>query len=205
MPISFNCPECGRAIRVKDELAGKRAKCPGCAVALTIPSATASPNPVPDVTPQVSAAASPEPAEKPAFPDFGSIGAKAKPEPSENVNPYTVSSQKPLVASEGSQRFGPGDTRLEVKQIDIVSTGLLLMAIYAVIGLLWGGLLFLFTLLGVSVATGPQAVGGLLGGGFIMLLLFPAMFAFAGFLGGVFFAVLYNLAARVVGGIKIHV
>ncbi len=37
MPIEFQC-SCGRTLRVKDEMAGKRAKCPGCEQALTVPS-----------------------------------------------------------------------------------------------------------------------------------------------------------------------
>jgi RsiW-degrading membrane proteinase PrsW (M82 family) len=36
MPISFACP-CGRALHAKDELAGKKTKCPGCGSVLTIP------------------------------------------------------------------------------------------------------------------------------------------------------------------------
>ena len=37
MAIKLNCPHCKRALRVKDELAGKRVKCSGCQKALTIP------------------------------------------------------------------------------------------------------------------------------------------------------------------------
>ncbi|HEX5273050.1 MAG TPA: hypothetical protein VFW33_21280 [Gemmataceae bacterium] len=41
MPIAFSCP-CGRALRVKDELAGRRVKCPACGEALTVPSVQAA-------------------------------------------------------------------------------------------------------------------------------------------------------------------
>jgi hypothetical protein len=37
MAISLTC-ECGKRLTVKDELAGKRVKCPGCATILTVPS-----------------------------------------------------------------------------------------------------------------------------------------------------------------------
>ena len=40
MPISATC-ECGKQVKVKDELAGKRVKCPGCGKPLQIPSASA--------------------------------------------------------------------------------------------------------------------------------------------------------------------
>ena len=36
MPISFQCG-CGRSLRVKDELAGLRVRCPGCSSILTVP------------------------------------------------------------------------------------------------------------------------------------------------------------------------
>jgi hypothetical protein len=36
MPISLNC-DCGRALRVKDELAGRRVRCPVCQAVLTVP------------------------------------------------------------------------------------------------------------------------------------------------------------------------
>lgn len=41
MPIAVSC-ECGKRYRVKDELAGKRAKCPNCQAVLEIPLATDS-------------------------------------------------------------------------------------------------------------------------------------------------------------------
>lgn len=39
MAIALNCPACNRQLRVKDELAGKRGKCPGCGQKLIIPAA----------------------------------------------------------------------------------------------------------------------------------------------------------------------
>jgi DNA-directed RNA polymerase subunit RPC12/RpoP len=36
MPISFQCG-CGRNLRVKDELAGRRVRCPGCSSILAVP------------------------------------------------------------------------------------------------------------------------------------------------------------------------
>jgi hypothetical protein len=39
MAISLTC-ECGKKLAVKDELAGKRVKCPGCGELLTVPSVT---------------------------------------------------------------------------------------------------------------------------------------------------------------------
>ena len=37
MPISFQCPECDKSFRVPDEKRGKRIKCSGCSVVVTVP------------------------------------------------------------------------------------------------------------------------------------------------------------------------
>jgi hypothetical protein len=37
--MKFNCPKCGKGIKVSDEKAGKKGKCPGCGEVLTIPTA----------------------------------------------------------------------------------------------------------------------------------------------------------------------
>jgi hypothetical protein len=37
MPITFNCT-CGKTLRVPDENAGRRAKCPACNAVLTVPA-----------------------------------------------------------------------------------------------------------------------------------------------------------------------
>ena len=38
MPISVSCPSCAKALRVKDEWAGRRAKCPGCGEEFIVPA-----------------------------------------------------------------------------------------------------------------------------------------------------------------------
>ena len=40
--IHFNCPRCGNAIKVKDEIAGRRGKCRGCGETIQVPSADAA-------------------------------------------------------------------------------------------------------------------------------------------------------------------
>jgi uncharacterized protein (AIM24 family) len=42
MPIAISCHECGKTMNVKDELAGRQAKCSGCQAVLTIPHAGAA-------------------------------------------------------------------------------------------------------------------------------------------------------------------
>jgi len=35
--IEVTCENCGKHLRVKDEFAGKKGKCPGCQTLLTVP------------------------------------------------------------------------------------------------------------------------------------------------------------------------
>lgn len=42
MAIALACPACKRALKVKDELAGRRIKCPGCATVLPVPGKKAA-------------------------------------------------------------------------------------------------------------------------------------------------------------------
>ena len=41
MPITVTCEGCGKTLKVKEELAGKRGKCPACGALLTIPGGSA--------------------------------------------------------------------------------------------------------------------------------------------------------------------
>jgi hypothetical protein len=86
MAIKFPCPKCEKPLRVKDELAGKRGKCPGCGSMVNVPAAqeetvpkeswwsepgaaketvTEAPTPPPvDVEAEAAAALSDEPAQE---------------------------------------------------------------------------------------------------------------------------------------------
>jgi hypothetical protein len=44
MAIKFSCPNCGKALSVKDQLAGKRGACSGCKKVITIPFPLAAPH-----------------------------------------------------------------------------------------------------------------------------------------------------------------
>ena len=57
MSISVQCPGCEKKLKVKDELAGKRVKCPNCAQVVVVPSVrsaslqSTAPNPSPSKSP----------------------------------------------------------------------------------------------------------------------------------------------------------
>src|SRR5262245_33867569 len=45
--IAFTCTHCGRNLKVKDELTGKKVKCPGCGKPTAVPELAVSPSPDP--------------------------------------------------------------------------------------------------------------------------------------------------------------
>jgi uncharacterized Zn finger protein (UPF0148 family) len=56
--MKFECPSCGKTLNVKDDYAGKKARCPGCKEVLTVPYA-----------PEAAAAAAAPAAQTPACPN----------------------------------------------------------------------------------------------------------------------------------------
>jgi hypothetical protein len=49
MPMHITCPSCNKTLNVRDELAGKRIKCPACTATLAVPAPSAAPEKEPDV------------------------------------------------------------------------------------------------------------------------------------------------------------
>ncbi|QDV42761.1 hypothetical protein Enr13x_26110 [Stieleria neptunia] len=99
-----------------------------------------------------------------------------------------------------SHSITPSRRTVTVKRLDVMSCGVMLGVLYAIIGLFVGGLVTLMALGGMA-AQGGDAMAGLIGGiGAIILM--PLFYGFGGFIGGVIGALLYNLCATFVGGIK---
>jgi phage FluMu protein Com len=61
VPISFTCAACGKALKTKDEMAGRTVKCPGCRAPVRIPAPEASKEELDALLPE-----EPAPPEKPA-------------------------------------------------------------------------------------------------------------------------------------------
>jgi hypothetical protein len=81
MTLKFSCPHCKKVIRVKEELSGKKAKCPGCQQILTIPT--------------VKQPASTSPAKKTTESDIESLALSALAEQSQATpGPEKANSQK---------------------------------------------------------------------------------------------------------------
>lgn len=91
-----------------------------------------------------------------------------------------------------------------VRRIGPLSAAKISCALYALIGLIVGAFVALISLAGVALAdrgsTGPF-LGMALGIGAIIVM--PLLYGVLGFLIGLISAAIYNLAARLVGGVEI--
>lgn len=84
--------------------------------------------------------------------------------------------------------------------------GLLMFVIGLIIGVLYG---LFFMIFGAAIAAlapnADQAIGGVgpIVGGLVIMVVVPIMYGIMGFIGGAIGALIYNIAAGIVGGIKI--
>ena len=88
-----------------------------------------------------------------------------------------------------------------LKSIGVLSVAKVLACIYAMLGLLIGGLFSLMSLVGFAAGganAGPAAL--LFGIGAIIIL--PIFYGVIGFIGGAVMAVLYNVVASIAGGFE---
>ena len=74
--------------------------------------------------------------------------------------------------------------------------------LYAIIGLIIGGVVSLLAILGVAAGGGDAAMGGLVGGVGALIIL-PVFYGVLGFIGGLIGAALYNVVAGIVGGVNV--
>lgn len=88
MPITLSC-SCGKALRVPDSAAGKKAKCPACAAVLEVPApAPAPPEPEPEPVFEVAEPAVPT-GPPPAYP-----GRNTHPDDEDDPAPYGLAPEE---------------------------------------------------------------------------------------------------------------
>ncbi|MHB0960617.1 MAG: hypothetical protein ACYC6N_13145 [Pirellulaceae bacterium] len=94
MSIEFPCSGCGQTLRVGDDAAGKRAKCPKCQSVVSIPSDS-----------MFASSPSPQPADEERLTDLPFVG--------ETTNPYTAPwpPKEELYPKPGASPFGDGQIR----------------------------------------------------------------------------------------------
>ncbi len=93
----------------------------------------------------------------------------------------------------------------EVKSIDLLSLAKIQGLIGAAIGVLVGVVFFfmaLFFSFFMPAVNEAKMLG--IGMGFASIIFFPLFYGIAGFLGGLITALIYNLVAKWIGGIKVQ-
>lgn len=94
-----------------------------------------------------------------------------------------------------------------LKRVGVLSAGKVSGVLYGLLGLIFGVIFALFSLLGAGIAvtqTGDSAVmfGALFGVGAVIFM--PLFYGAMGFIMGVIMAALYNLVAGWVGGVELY-
>jgi hypothetical protein len=96
-----------------------------------------------------------------------------------------------------------------VRRVGVFSLAKIMGVLYALLGLILGGLFSCISLIGtlaampqLSEGSGDQAFGLLFGVGAIIFL--PLIYGLMGFIGGLIIAALYNLVAGRIGGIELE-
>ena len=92
-----------------------------------------------------------------------------------------------------------------IKRIGPLSCAKLSGLLYAVIGLLIGGVFSLAAMAGAfaSETAGAAGIGAVIGVGAVIV--FPILYGLMGFVGTLIAAWLYNVAAGVVGGVEVDI
>lgn len=101
--------------------------------------------------------------------------------------------------------------KLRIKKIDILSAAKMYAVMGAVIGLIIGIIYGLFVIvfgammMGMGQKESMAAGGGSIVMGIVMMIAFPIIYAIFGFISGIIGALIYNIFAKMVGGIEIEV
>jgi uncharacterized membrane protein len=92
-----------------------------------------------------------------------------------------------------------------IKRIGPLSFAKLSAMLYAIMGLIVGGIFSFTTMVGgfASEAAGAAGVGAIIGVGAVIV--FPILYGFMGFVVTLVGAWLYNVAAGVVGGVEVDI
>ncbi len=89
-----------------------------------------------------------------------------------------------------------------LRRIGPVSLAKILGIVYAILGLLFGGIITLLALAGVATTDGEEELGFMFGA--TAVIWFPLFYGAMGAISGAISALIYNLAAKWVGGVELE-
>lgn len=90
-----------------------------------------------------------------------------------------------------------------ITKIGVLSLGKIMGIIYAILGLIFGAIMTLFSLAAGPMMYGQGAEGMLLGAGAIIVL--PIFYGILGFLSGIITALVFNAVTGIIGGLELEV
>ena len=102
---------------------------------------------------------------------------------------------------------------MQVKRVGAFSAGKVTGALYALLGLVFGVIFALISLLGIAItslapnSSGSSTAALLSGGGVAIasIIFLPVLYGVLGFITGLISAFLYNLVAGFIGGIEVDI
>ena len=94
--------------------------------------------------------------------------------------------------------------KVKIKRVGVLSCGKIIGFLYVLLGLVVGGFMTLFSLLGSALSRGggPGVFSILFGVGAIVVI--PLIYGTMGFLGGIVIASFYNFTASKIGGLELE-
>jgi hypothetical protein len=97
---------------------------------------------------------------------------------------------------------------MRLNKVGVLSAGKLSGLLYALLGLIFGGLFALFSLVGAGAGlSGDEAgaAGMMFGFGVAAVIIFPILYGIMGFVGGLLMAALFNLVSGISGGLEVDI
>ena len=92
---------------------------------------------------------------------------------------------------------------MELKSIDSLSAAKMYGILMGLVGFLVGGVLAVFSMVGIAAGEGIEGEEGILSVGAFGIVILPVMYGVLGAITGAIGALLYNLIAHVFGGVRI--
>lgn len=89
-----------------------------------------------------------------------------------------------------------------LKRIGVLSLGIVSGAIYAILGLIFGGIFSLISIFTITFSKSPAILAFIFGTGAVIFL--PIIYGLMGFLFGMLTAAIYNLIAGWTGGLELE-
>jgi hypothetical protein len=104
-----------------------------------------------------------------------------------------------------TQNTTPSTSNKRLKSVSPLKAGIVLGTLYAVLTLFMMLIFVPFVLIGAVSSSDSLGIPGTIGTGIGLLIFAPVLYGIMGFIGGVICAAVYNLIAKITGGLVVTV